>query len=74
MLDKLPTFVAANVDNILHLAALKRGDLRCFLNKLDNVEKKIDNDFPLITPMRETCVKLLDRLLSASKMGDIFRK
>ena len=41
-LDKLPIFVAQNVDN-LPSNRIEEGDLRCVLNKLDILDKKLDN-------------------------------
>ena len=44
MLDKLPTFVAVNVDNIPS-NRIEEGDIRCILNKLEGMDKKLDT-FP----------------------------
>jgi hypothetical protein len=41
LLDKIPTFVAVNVDNIPS-NRIEEGDMRCMLTKLDNFEKTID--------------------------------
>ena len=37
---KLPTFVAVNVENIPS-NRIEEGDMRCFLAKLDNLDKKV---------------------------------
>lgn len=42
LLDKLPALVAANVDN-LPSSRIEEGDLRCILNKLNDMDKKLDN-------------------------------
>lgn len=41
LMDKLPTYVALNIDNIPS-SKIEEGDMRCVLNKLDNVEKKVE--------------------------------
>src|SRR5580692_3747958 len=40
-LDKLPSFVAVNVDNIPS-NRIEEGDIRCILNKLDGMDNKLD--------------------------------
>jgi hypothetical protein len=49
LMDKLPKFVAINVDN-LPSARLEEGDLRCVLNKLDLLDTKLDTFSASITP------------------------
>lgn len=41
LLNKLPKFVAANVDN-LPTTRLEEGDLRCVLNRLEELDVKLD--------------------------------
>ena len=41
MLTRMPKIVAANVDN-LPTTRLEEGDLRCVLNKLDQLDVKLD--------------------------------
>ena len=72
ILDKLPTFVAANVDNIPS-NRIEEGDLRCFLNKLDNVENKIDN-IPSHHTDEGNLRQLLDKLVSVENKIDILGK
>ena len=56
LLNKLPGFVVANVDNVPS-TRVEEGDLRCVLNKLKNVEDKIDN---IATPLLQINSKILD--------------
>lgn len=41
LLDKLPMYVTVNIDNIPS-SKIEEGDMRCVLNKLDNVEKRVE--------------------------------
>ena len=41
LLDKLPTFVAVNVDSIPS-NRIEEGDVRCIMRKLDGMDKKLD--------------------------------
>lgn len=50
LLNKLPSFVAANVDN-LPSSRLEEGDLRCVLNKLDYLDTKLDNSAVASAPV-----------------------
>jgi hypothetical protein len=60
LLDKLPTFVAVTVDK-LPSCRIEEGDMRCILNKLDVMDKKLDNtDFSAANNLRSDLTLLKD--------------
>ena len=64
--------VKANVDNIPS-NRIEEGNLRCFLNKLDNVENKIDN-IPSHRIDEGNLRQLFDKLVSVENKIDTLGK
>lgn len=68
ILDILPMFVAANVDN-LPTARMEEGDLGCVLNKLDTIADKIDSFGKTVPDKILSRLSIMDTKLDILKLN-----